>query len=169
MLMVGQSFVTCASAARAPCSPRGCMACMNLTAVTLACRHHSLRATTSVHLRAYRHSSDRRHWHACCLHLACSQSRMAGVKRPVVPWQPVRSRPVWSRLSASSEIYHFPSSGLRPQLTACVSALVCCLLLRAGADGCGQGRAGAFTSQALMDVGYVPLTRPSEYEDGTLL
>jgi protein-L-isoaspartate(D-aspartate) O-methyltransferase len=28
---------------------------------------------------------------------------------------------------------------------------------------------GAITTQALMDVGYVPLTRPSEYEDGTLL
>jgi hypothetical protein len=28
---------------------------------------------------------------------------------------------------------------------------------------------GSVTTQALMDVGYVPLTRPSEYEDGTLL
>uniref|UniRef100_A0A383WIY6 protein-L-isoaspartate(D-aspartate) O-methyltransferase n=1 Tax=Tetradesmus obliquus TaxID=3088 RepID=A0A383WIY6_TETOB len=29
--------------------------------------------------------------------------------------------------------------------------------------------AGHVTTQALMDVGYVPLTRPSEYEDGSLL
>jgi hypothetical protein len=28
---------------------------------------------------------------------------------------------------------------------------------------------GVVTTQALMDEGYVPLTRPSEYEDGTLL
>lgn len=28
---------------------------------------------------------------------------------------------------------------------------------------------GNVKTQALMDVGYVPLTRPSEYEDGQLL
>ncbi len=27
---------------------------------------------------------------------------------------------------------------------------------------------GVVTSEALMDVGYVPLTRPSEFEDGQL-